>query len=64
MEQASYRVAFAVSARTIPYLVAGVTLCPDTRVTVRGHGQPALVTPPGLLDLLQRLTGVPRLGPG
>jgi hypothetical protein len=56
MERASYRVAFAVSPRAHPYLVARATLCPDTQVTVRGHGQPALVTPPGLLNLLQRLT--------
>jgi hypothetical protein len=60
--QASYRIAFAVSSRATPYLVAKATTCPGLQVTAGGHAQPALLTPAGLLPLLERLTGVAAQG--
>jgi hypothetical protein len=56
--QASYRIAFAVSARAAPYLVMNATTCPELAVTAGGHPQPALQMPAGLLVLLHRVTGV------
>jgi hypothetical protein len=57
-ELATYRLAFAKSAGTAPFLVATDTICPGVQITAGGHGQPELQTPPGLQKLVDTLTHI------